>query len=85
MCRHQEPLQALKYEEGGKYDAHWDYFDPELYAGQPSMLRMLDGDGSRNRIVSHPIISPQRCGLGCGAPKPQAGGPGGDRRRCCGT
>ena len=19
MCRHQEPLQALKYEEGGKY------------------------------------------------------------------
>ena len=70
MCRHQEPLQALKYEEGGKYDAHWDYFDPALYAAQPSMLRMLDGDGSRNRIVRRAITFPQR-GLGRVPSKPQ--------------
>jgi prolyl 4-hydroxylase len=46
---HAEPLQVIKYEGGGKYDAHTDYFNPELYKAQPHMLRMMDGDGSRNR------------------------------------
>lgn len=49
---HLEPLQALKYEVGGKYDAHWDYFDPALYKDQRVIMDMIDGDGSRNRIAT---------------------------------
>ena len=28
---HQELVQVLRYEDGQKYDAHTDYFDPRLY------------------------------------------------------
>jgi hypothetical protein len=49
---YQEPLQALKYEAGGKYDAHWDYFDPSLYREQGRIMEMIDQDGSRNRIAT---------------------------------
>lgn len=53
--KHGEPLQVVRYDAqngstpGGKYDAHSDYFDPELYKTQPHMIEMIDGDGSRNR------------------------------------
>jgi hypothetical protein len=46
-----EPLQVLRYLPGQKYDAHHDYFDPELYKGQPEMLKMVEG-GERNRLAT---------------------------------
>ena len=51
-----EPLQVLRYLPGQKYDAHHDYFDPELYKGQPDMQRMVEGGETTNaaafRVVS---------------------------------
>ncbi len=46
-----EPLQVLRYLPGQKYDAHHDYFDPELYKGQPEMFNMVEG-GNRNRLAT---------------------------------
>jgi hypothetical protein len=43
--------QVLRYLPGQKYDAHHDYFDPELYKGQPEMLKMVEG-GERNRLAT---------------------------------
>lgn len=34
--RHGEPFNVLRYEEGQKYDSHYDTFDPESYGPQPS-------------------------------------------------
>ena len=47
-----EPLQVLRYLPGQKYDAHHDYFDPELYKGQPDMQRMVEG-GERPQPLPH--------------------------------
>ena len=37
---HQEFVQVLRYEEGQKYDAHHDWFDPKLYAADKGTLAM---------------------------------------------
>jgi len=34
--RHGEPFNVLRYEQGQKYDSHYDTFDPESYGPQPS-------------------------------------------------
>lgn len=33
---HYEPYNVLRYEQGEKYDSHYDTFDPESYGPQPS-------------------------------------------------
>lgn len=48
---HQESVQVLRYVQGGKYDAHHDYFDPSLYQTQPATLEMLH-HGDRNRFLT---------------------------------
>jgi hypothetical protein len=44
---------------GGKYDAHSDYFDPDLYAKQAHVMAMLDQNGTYGRCMSSVI------GLSC--------------------
>lgn len=41
-------LQVVRYALGQKYGAHRDFFNPNDYHKQPSMLRMVDY-GARNR------------------------------------
>ena len=48
---HGEPLQVVRYFAGEKYGNHHDYFDPELYRNQPSMMEMID-DGERQRLAT---------------------------------
>src|SRR5690606_32117121 len=48
---HQESVQVLRYVQGGKYDAHHDYFDPSLYKNNPPTLEMLH-HGERNRFLT---------------------------------
>ena len=70
---HGEPLQVLRYEVGQKYDAHHDYFDPELYAGQPHMLEMVEG-GKRNRLATLLWYMQEPSGGGGETHFPRAGG-----------
>jgi len=48
---HQELVQVLKYGEGGKYDAHHDYFDPKLYTKDKRTLNMIK-NGKTNRMAT---------------------------------
>lgn len=70
---HGEPLQVLRYDVGQKYDAHHDYFDPELYAGQPHMLEMVEG-GKRNRLATLLWYMQEPSGGGGETHFPRAGG-----------
>ena len=46
-----ENIQVVRYEEGQKYGAHRDFFDPNDYHRQPSMLRSVEY-GARNRLAT---------------------------------
>jgi prolyl 4-hydroxylase len=46
---HSELIQVLRYGPTQKYDGHHDYFDPSLYKGDPSTIRLIGKDGERNR------------------------------------
>ena len=48
---HQEHTQVLRYGHTEKYDAHLDWFDPELYQQDANTLRMID-NGKRNRLAT---------------------------------
>ena len=70
---HGEPLQVLTYEVGQKYDAHHDFFDPALYAGQPHMLEMVE-NGKRNRLATLLWYMQEPSGGGGETHFPRAGG-----------
>ena len=46
-----ENIQVVRYEEGQKYGAHRDFFNPNDYHRQPSMLRSVEY-GARNRLAT---------------------------------
>jgi len=46
-----ENIQVVRYAIGQKYGAHRDFFNPNDYHKQPSMLRMVDY-GARNRLAT---------------------------------
>ena len=46
-----ENIQVVRYEEGQKYGAHRDFFNPNDYHRQPSMLRAVEY-GARNRLAT---------------------------------
>jgi len=46
-----ENIQVVRYEEGQKYGAHRDFFNPNDYHRQPSMLRSVEY-GGRNRLAT---------------------------------
>ena len=48
-----ENIQVVRYEEGQKYGAHRDFFNPNDYHRQPSMLRSVEY-GARNRTLYLP-------------------------------
>jgi len=48
---HQEFTQVLRYRYTEKYDAHHDYFNPELYKTDPGTLKLID-NGNQNRLVT---------------------------------
>lgn len=48
---HQELVQVLRYEDGQKYDAHHDYFDPRLYSKDARTLRLIQ-HGKANRMAT---------------------------------
>ena len=48
---HQEHTQVLRYGSTEKYDAHLDWFDPELYKQDPNTLSLID-NGKRNRLAT---------------------------------
>ena len=49
--KHQEHSQVLRYGIGEKYLTHHDYFDKNMYANDPSVLR-LTRNGYRNRLAT---------------------------------
>jgi len=51
LARVRRYVQVLRYNEGQKYDAHHDYFDPTLYAKDPGTLRMTQ-HGKVNRMAT---------------------------------
>ena len=48
---HDEAVQVLSYQPWQHYQAHHDFFDPEFYQHQPSMLRELR-NGANNRLAT---------------------------------
>jgi len=48
---HQEPAQVLRYEEGQSYDAHHDFFNPDLYK-KDQMVQGLTKKGLFNRLAT---------------------------------
>ena len=48
---HQEYVQVLRYGVTEKYNAHHDYFDPQLYTNDPNTLRMVE-HGKKNRLAT---------------------------------
>lgn len=46
-----ENIQVVRYKEGQKYGAHRDFFNPNDYHRQPSMLRSVEY-GARNRMAT---------------------------------
>jgi len=46
-----ENIQVVRYEKGQKYGAHRDFFNPNDYHRQPSMLRSVEY-GARNRLAT---------------------------------
>jgi len=48
---HQEHTQVLRYGRGGRFLAHNDYFDPEVYSKDQLTLSIID-HGRRNRHVT---------------------------------
>ena len=48
---HQELVQVLRYEQGQKYDAHHDFFNPSLYKGDQGTMRLIE-HGARNRLAT---------------------------------
>ena len=48
---HAEDAQVLRYDEGDRYLAHHDFFDPKDYAGNAHFSGMVEG-GARNRLAT---------------------------------
>ena len=46
-----ENIQVVRYKVGQKYGAHRDFFNPNDYHRQPSMLRSVEY-GARNRLAT---------------------------------
>mmetsp|Transcript_35437 Transcript_35437/g.77715 ORF Transcript_35437/g.77715 Transcript_35437/m.77715 type:complete len:498 (+) Transcript_35437:99-1592(+) len=46
--QNQEDTQVLRYGHSEKYDAHHDFFNPELYQSSPGTLELIE-NGRRNR------------------------------------
>lgn len=46
--QNQEDVQVLRYGSTEKYDAHHDFFNPELYQASPGTLQLIE-NGRRNR------------------------------------
>mmetsp|Transcript_13715 Transcript_13715/g.40116 ORF Transcript_13715/g.40116 Transcript_13715/m.40116 type:complete len:355 (+) Transcript_13715:639-1703(+) len=48
---HQEHVQVLRYGNGEKYDAHHDYFNPEMYKNDKHTMMQIQ-NGKRNRVAT---------------------------------
>ena len=48
---HAEHMQVLRYDEGGHYMAHNDFFDPKDYRGDAGTMRMIE-HGAKNRLAT---------------------------------
>ncbi|CAM9684486.1 unnamed protein product, partial [Sphacelaria rigidula] len=48
---HQEHVQVLKYEEGQRYTAHHDFFNPKFYKTDKRTMDNIQG-GRKNRLVT---------------------------------
>ena len=45
------PIQVISYQQGQRYDAHYDYFDSKLY-GENSEIHTLTSHGKHNRFAT---------------------------------
>ena len=41
---------AERYQKGQQYQAHWDFFDPQLFKTQPEADRKMKGFFNRNIV-----------------------------------